>query len=135
MLDVKEECEGGSDVADVVGLVVPCMRDVPSHEDERDVGVVGIPEGMGSSFVNVARLLKLRDGCIVLDDAWLEDDADFSAPLWTISVDGHGAYRFRHKLRNVAEREGIRHLVSFGENLCGCLADFVNLTAAPDLLG
>ena len=60
LLDVEEGCEGGSDVADVVGLVVPCMRYVPSHEDERDVGVVGIPEGMGGSLVDVVGLLKLR---------------------------------------------------------------------------
>ena len=48
-LDVEHGADGRGDVGDMSRLHGLAMVDMPAHEDEGDVGIIGIPHAVGSA--------------------------------------------------------------------------------------
>lgn len=68
LLDVEHGSDRGCYVGDVVGVIVPSMRSVPTEEDERDVGVFWIPQGMCGAFVDMIRRTEILGRGIVFGE-------------------------------------------------------------------
>ena len=76
LLDVEKGTDGGGDVGDGMGAVVPAVRHVPSEKYQWNVSVVGVPESVCGTFINIGRVAQLVEAGIVFGEIGAEDDLD-----------------------------------------------------------
>ena len=74
-LDVKQCAYGRGDVGHVARLGAGSVLDAPSHENQRDMGVVAIPCSVGGTLHAIAVV------------GWLQDNLHATAALTVVTVD------------------------------------------------